>query len=187
MLEGTVRRDGNRVRVSAELIDGRNDKTIWADSYDRNLTDIFEIQSEIARIIAAKLAATLSPEEKRRIDAKLTGNVHAYDLYLRAKEILAEVETNGFPFGGSRDSELIEAGDLLDQAVRLDPKFTLAYCLAAKRLRPGFGSPQTKLPLDVPEQKRQLRRHCSCNPSLRRSIWHARALFLASIATLKAL
>ena len=132
VLEGTVRRDGNRVRVSTELIDGRNDRTIWADSYDRNLSDIFEIQSEVARIIAAKLAATLSPEEKRRIDAKLTGNVHAYDLYLRAKEILAEVETNGFAFGGSRDSELIEAGALLDQAVRLDPKFTLAYCLAAK-------------------------------------------------------
>ncbi|MBV9873698.1 MAG: protein kinase [Verrucomicrobia bacterium] len=132
VLEGTVRRDGNRVRVSTELIDGRNDRTVWADSYDRNLSDIFEIQSEIARIIAAKLAATLSPGERQQIDRKPTEDVRAYDLYLRAKEILSAVEANGFIFGGNKDSDLIEATDLLEQAVRVDPKFTLAYCLAAK-------------------------------------------------------
>jgi serine/threonine protein kinase len=132
VLEGTVRRDGNRVRVSTELIDGRNDRTVWADSYDRNLSDIFEIQSEVARIIAAKLAATLSPGERQQIDRKPTEDLRAYDLYLRAREILSGVEANGFIFGGNRDSDLIEATDLLDQAVRLDPKFTLAYCLAAK-------------------------------------------------------
>jgi len=132
VLEGTVRRDGNRVRVSTELIDGRNDRTVWADSYDRNLSDIFEIQSEVARIIAAKLAATLSPGEKHQIDRKPTEDVRAYDLYLQAKEILSGVEANGFIFGGNRDSDLIEATDLLDQAVRVDPGFTLAYCLAAK-------------------------------------------------------
>ena len=60
VLEGTVRRDGNHVRVSTELIDARNDNTIWADSYDRDLTDIFAIQSEVAQTIAAKLTATLS-------------------------------------------------------------------------------------------------------------------------------
>jgi TolB-like protein len=64
VLEGTVRRNGNQVRISTELIDAGNDKTIWADSYDRDLTDIFVIQSEIAQVIASKLTATLSPEEK---------------------------------------------------------------------------------------------------------------------------
>src|ERR1700745_1504547 len=70
VLEGTVRRNGNRVRVSAELIDARNDSTVWADSYDRDLTDIFAIQSEVAQTIAGKLAANLSPQEKTRIAAK---------------------------------------------------------------------------------------------------------------------
>src|SRR6201981_2422578 len=65
VLEGAVRREGNHVRVSTELIDARNDNTIWADSYDRDLTDIFAIQSEVAQTIATKLTATLSPEEKR--------------------------------------------------------------------------------------------------------------------------
>src|SRR5260221_5570447 len=72
VLEGTVRRDGNHVRVSTELVDARNDNTIWADSYDRDLTDIFAIQSEVAQTIATKLAATLSPEEKRYIEKKPT-------------------------------------------------------------------------------------------------------------------
>jgi adenylate cyclase len=65
VLEGAVRRDGNHVRVSTELVDARNDNTIWADSYDRDLTDIFAIQSEVAQVIANKLTATLSPEEKK--------------------------------------------------------------------------------------------------------------------------
>jgi serine/threonine protein kinase len=88
VLEGTVRRDGNHVRVSTELVDARNDNTIWADSYDRDLTDIFTIQSEVAQTIASKLTATLSPEEKKNIEAKPTDNLEAYDLYLQAKELM---------------------------------------------------------------------------------------------------
>jgi TolB-like protein len=91
VLEGTVRRDANRVRVSTELIDARRDKTIWADSFDRDLTDIFAIQGEVAQTIAAKLAATLSPEEKRNIERKPTENLEAYDLYLRANELILNV------------------------------------------------------------------------------------------------
>jgi len=75
VLEGTVRRNGNRVRVSIELVDARNDNTIWADSYDRDLTDIFAIQSEVAQTVATKLTATLSPEEKRNIEKKPTENL----------------------------------------------------------------------------------------------------------------
>jgi serine/threonine protein kinase len=88
VLEGTVRREGNHVRVSTELVDARNDNTIWADSYDRDLTSIFSIQSEIAQKVASTLSAQLSPEERKGIDDKPTNNLEAYDLYLQAKQLL---------------------------------------------------------------------------------------------------
>jgi serine/threonine protein kinase/Tfp pilus assembly protein PilF len=126
VLEGTVRRHGNRVRVSTELIDARNDHTIWADSYDRDLTDIFAIQSEVAQTIADKLTATLSPEERKRIEAKPTDNLEGYDLYLRANELIMNAGASlGF---GNIERPLREAIDFLERAVQLDPKFTLAYC-----------------------------------------------------------
>jgi TolB-like protein len=89
VLEGTVRRDGNHVHVSTELVDARNDNTIWADSYDRDLTNIFSIQSEIAQTVASRLSAQLSPEERKDIQEKPTNNLEAYDLYLQAKELIA--------------------------------------------------------------------------------------------------
>ena len=83
VLEGTVRRDGNHVRVSTELVDARSDNTIWADSYDRDLTDIFVIQSEIAQKVASRLSAQLSPEERKDIDEKPTSSLEAYDFIFR--------------------------------------------------------------------------------------------------------
>jgi TolB-like protein/Flp pilus assembly protein TadD len=130
VLEGTVRRNGNRVRVSIELIDARHDKTTWADSFDRDLTDIFAIQSEVAQTIATKLAATLSPEEKQNIEKKLTENLEAYDLYLRAKGLIASTQGTGML--GYVAEPMRDAIPLVEQAERLDPKFTLAYCLSAK-------------------------------------------------------
>jgi serine/threonine protein kinase/tetratricopeptide (TPR) repeat protein len=129
VLEGTVRREGNHVRVSTELVDASDDKTIWADSYDRDLTDIFAIQSEVAQAIANKLTATISPEEKKWIEAKPTDNLEAYDLYLRANELIQSVRTYGSI--GNVAKPYRDAIALLEQAVRLDPKFTLAYCAAA--------------------------------------------------------
>jgi TolB-like protein/Tfp pilus assembly protein PilF len=130
VLEGTVRRDGKRVRVSAQLVDARNDNTVWADSYDRDLTDIFAIQSEVAQTIAGKLTATLSADEKKRIEAKPTDNLEAYDLYLQAKEIMVRARvTTSF---GNVEKPLLDAIDLLDKAAQLDPKFTLAYCLSTE-------------------------------------------------------
>ena len=125
VLEGTVRREGNWVRVSTELIDARNDQTIWADSYDRDLSDIFAIQSDVAQTIAAKLAATLSPAEKRTVEKKPTDNLEAYDLYLRAKESM--------DFSGPLAARegLLRAVGMLEQAVRLDPNFVMAYCASA--------------------------------------------------------
>lgn len=130
VLEGTVRRDGNRIRVSTELIDASNDKTIWADSYDRDLTDIFAIQSEIAQTIAGKLTATLSPDEKKRIEAKPTDNLEAYDLFLRALELIINSRLST-AVGAGLEGPMRDAVSFLEQAVRLDPKFTLAYCAAA--------------------------------------------------------
>jgi tetratricopeptide (TPR) repeat protein len=127
VLEGTVRRDGKHVRVSTELVDARNDNTIWADSYDRNLTDIFAIQSEVAQTIASKLTATLSPEEKKWIEAKPTENLEAYDLYLRANELIS----NSTGEASNSKDELLEAVVFLEKAVRSDPNFVLAYCASA--------------------------------------------------------
>jgi tetratricopeptide (TPR) repeat protein len=112
--------------VSAQLVDARNDKMIWADSFDRDLTDIFAIQGEVAQTIATKLAATLSPEEKKSIEARLTDNLEAYDLYLRAKKSIDSATP--FLFIGNFEMTLHEAIDLLHRAVQLDPRFTRAYC-----------------------------------------------------------
>jgi serine/threonine protein kinase/Flp pilus assembly protein TadD len=133
VLEGTVRRDGNHVRVSTELIDARKDNTIWADSYDRDLSDIFAIQSEISHTIADKLTAALSVEERRRIDNRPTSDLAAYDLYLKAKEFIdvSYIFKNPLPTGNSQE-RLLDVLSLLEHAVELDPKFALAYCTAAK-------------------------------------------------------
>ncbi|MBV8277916.1 MAG: hypothetical protein JO170_22005 [Verrucomicrobia bacterium] len=124
VLEGTVRRDGNHVRVSTELVDARNDNMIWADSYDRDLTDIFAIQSEIAEAVASKLSARLSPEEQKDIGERPTTNLEAYELYLQAKEL---VRSEGY-----KADNLGKAIKLLEEATRKDPKFTLAYCVLAR-------------------------------------------------------
>ena len=130
VLEGAVQRAGNRIRVSTELIDARSDNTVWADSYDRDLTDIFTIQSEVAQIIANKLMATLSTEEKKSIDAKPTSNLEAYDLYLRARQLFLNARISFTD--ATVETPLADAICLLEQAVRLDPKFTLAYCQAVE-------------------------------------------------------
>jgi serine/threonine protein kinase/Tfp pilus assembly protein PilF len=122
IVEGTVRRGRNRVRITTRLVDGQTDETLWSEAYDRDLTDIFEIQSEVAASVATSLAATLSPEERKTIQTKLTESLEAYDLYLQAKKLMEFSETD----------PLMEAINLLEKALRLDPKFASAYCLSAK-------------------------------------------------------
>jgi serine/threonine protein kinase/Flp pilus assembly protein TadD len=129
VLEGTVRRAGNRVRVSTELVDARTDNTIWADSYERELTDVFAIQSDIAQVVASKLSARLSPSERKTIAAAPTSDAEAYDLYLRAKQLVANAEL--FSIGDEREN-LLNAVTLLEEAARKDPRFVLAYCLVAR-------------------------------------------------------
>src|SRR5947208_15456431 len=88
VLEGSVQRSGNRVRVNAQLVDARTDRHLWAQTYDRDLADVFAIQSEIAKKIAEQLQAKLSPREENAIELHPTSDISAFDLYARAKNIL---------------------------------------------------------------------------------------------------
>jgi TolB-like protein/Tfp pilus assembly protein PilF len=127
VVEGSVQRAGNRVNVSAQLIDTRTDRHMWLESYDRALEDIFAIQSEIAQAIANQLQAKLSPREKAAIEERPTSDLAAYDLYLRAKELIYDGRINL-----SRQREdFFEAVRLLDQAITRDPGFLLAHCQLA--------------------------------------------------------
>ncbi len=116
VVEGSVQRSGNRVRVNAQLIDVRTDRHLWGQTYDRELADVFAIQSEIAKTIADQLQAKLSPSEKNAIERPPTSDISAFDLYARAKS-------------GKADD--FEAVDLLTEAVARDPSFFDAYCQLA--------------------------------------------------------
>jgi len=125
VLEGSVQRAANRVRVNAQLIDARNDTHVWAEIYDRELADVFAIQSEIAQAIANQLRAKLSPREEAVMHEKPTNDMAAYDLYLRAREIWRNTSTSAASGGTEKMQEAIR---LLDDAVRRDPKFVPALC-----------------------------------------------------------
>src|SRR5216117_2380731 len=124
VLEGSVQRVGNRVRVNAQLIDARTDAHLWAQTYDRDLADVFAIQSEIAKTIADQLQAKLSPREENAIERHPTSDISAFDLYTRAKNILLRT-------GSISKADTLQAVDLLNQAVSRDPSFFRAYCQLA--------------------------------------------------------
>jgi TolB-like protein len=126
VLEGSVQRIANKVRVNAQLIDARNDAHLWAQTYTRDLADVFGIQSEIAEAIAQQLQAHLSADEKARIAQPSTTDPVAYDLYLRARQL--DDLSNDPDAKGS----LLQGISLLEEAVRRDPKFLRAYCLMAE-------------------------------------------------------
>ena len=122
LLEGSVQRAANRVRVNAQLIDARTDAHSWAQTYDRDLADVFTIQSEIAKAIADQLQARLSPNEKAAIEKPPTADLAAFDLYTRAKTLL--LTTSLIPTG---EQNLRQAVELLNRAVTRDPAFFEAY------------------------------------------------------------
>ena len=122
VLEGTVQRAGGRVRVSAQLIDARTDSHLWAERYDRDVADVFGIESELAGKIVAQLQAKISPSEKAAIEQKPTTDLVAHDLYIQAKTLIA---TSAFSTP-ARES-LTEAVSLLNQTIEHDPAFALAY------------------------------------------------------------
>jgi serine/threonine protein kinase/Tfp pilus assembly protein PilF len=127
VLEGSVQRAGSRVRVSAQLIDARSDKQLWAERYDRDLSDVFAIETDLAQHIVSQLRAKLSSQEQVAIKEKPTGDLAAYDRYVRAKALI------GTSVFSTREREnLLEAARLLDDAVARDPAFLLAYCELAR-------------------------------------------------------
>jgi TolB-like protein/Flp pilus assembly protein TadD len=119
VLEGSVQKAGDRVHINVQLIQADNDAHLWAQSYDRQLTDIFSVEAEVAKSIADSLQATLSPKEKARVETKPTTNADAYVLYLRGRDYQ------------TRPDNLLQdfrsAINLYDQAIKLDPKFALAH------------------------------------------------------------
>ena len=127
VLEGTVQRAPSRVRVNTKLIDARTDTQVWAESYDRDVADLFVIQSDLAQAIVNQLQARLSPQQKAEIEETPTRDLAAFDLYLEAKRIVdtyLEAEDVG--------SSLLKAVRLLDEATERDPNFILAYCYTAR-------------------------------------------------------
>ena len=126
VLEGSVQRVANKVRVNAQLVDTRDDAHLWAQTYTRDLADVFTIQSEIAEAIAQQLQVHLSADEKARIAKPSTTDPVAYDLYLRALQL--DDLTND----PDAKVHLFQAISQLEEAVRRDPEFLRAYCLMCK-------------------------------------------------------
>src|SRR5437667_4800063 len=117
LLEGSVRKAGNKVRITTQLIDAKNDKHLWAQSYDRDLTDIFAIQGDIAEQVAGALKVKLLSKEKEALEQKPTGSPESYSLYLKGRY-----------FWNERTRESVKkASRYFEEAVRLDPNFALAY------------------------------------------------------------
>jgi serine/threonine protein kinase/tetratricopeptide (TPR) repeat protein len=123
VLEGSVRRTGTHLRLNAQLIDTQTDTHVWVEQYDRDLNDLFAIQSEIAQKVAGQLHAKITPAEKLAIESKPTGDLVAFDLYSRANDTLLGKN--------SRTADFVQAIDLLNRAVARDPSFLEVYCQLA--------------------------------------------------------
>jgi serine/threonine protein kinase/Flp pilus assembly protein TadD len=124
VVEGSVRRSGNHIRVSVQLIDAQTDRHIWVQNFDRTLADSLTLQSELATEIAAGVGATLSLQERARVEAKPTNNPVAYDAYLRGRAF-----AGGSPFDKSNVERTIQA---YQEAVKLDPNFALAWAYLSR-------------------------------------------------------
>jgi serine/threonine protein kinase/Tfp pilus assembly protein PilF len=127
VLEGTVRRSGGKVHVNAQLVDAHTDTGIWAEEYDRDLNDVFAIETEVAQSIANRLRAKVSAGEKAAIEQRPTKDLVAYDRYVRATNLI-----DGIYFTSNCEKDLLQAVELLDQAITRDPAFLLAHCRLAE-------------------------------------------------------
>jgi TolB-like protein len=129
VLEGTVRRSGGKVHVNAQLVDARTDTGVWAEQYDRDLSDVFAIETEVAQSIVSRLKAKISASEKLTIAERPTKDLAAYDLYIRAAALIDKAT---YEEGEEQTKDDFQAVDLLNQAVTRDPSFLLAYCRLAE-------------------------------------------------------
>jgi TolB-like protein/Flp pilus assembly protein TadD len=123
ILEGSVQKSGDRVRINVQLINARTDTHLWAETYDRTLTDVFAVESEVSQRVADSLRATLTGVEKATLASKPTGNAAAYDAYLRGLAVVASNRESVEAYTG--------AAEYFDTAVRLDPKFAQAWARAS--------------------------------------------------------
>src|SRR5437867_5347036 len=129
VLEGTVRRYGGKVHVNAQLVDTRTDAGIWAEEYDRDLNDVFAIETEVAQSIANRLRAKVSAREKVAMEERPTKDLVAYDLYVHAASLIDEAS---YAPEQERWKDYFQAVELLNQAIARDPAFLLAYCRLAE-------------------------------------------------------
>jgi len=147
ILEGSVQKSGDAVRVNVQLIKGANDSHLWADTFDRKLTDIFSVESEVAKAIADQLRAHLTGQEEQVLAAKPTENVEAYDAYLRG--LAYSLKT------ANTTANAVGAQKYLREAVRLDPKFALTWALLSIVNARGYISQSLQPTLALREEARQ--------------------------------
>src|SRR5436190_16937638 len=126
IMEGSVQRARDRLRINAELIDARTDAHVWAETYDRSAADLFAIQSELAQSIVAQLKAKLSPQQKAEIEERPTQDLVAFELYVQAKTII-----DSYINATDVRAALLQALKSLDEAIKRDPNFVSAYCYVA--------------------------------------------------------
>src|SRR5438445_13101552 len=127
IVEGSVQRARNRLRINATLIDARTDAHIWAETYDRTAADLFAIQSDLAQSIVTQLKAKLSPQQKAEIEERPTQDLVAFELYLQAKAIV-----DSYLIAEDVRAALLKALKSLDEAIKRDPNFVSAYCYVAR-------------------------------------------------------
>ena len=127
IVEGSVQRSGDRLRINATLINARTDAHIWAETYDRTAADLFAIQSDLAQSIVTQLKAKLSPKQKAEIEERPTQDLVAFELYLQAKAII-----DSYINATDVQAALLQALKSLDEAIKRDPNFVSAYCYAAR-------------------------------------------------------
>ena len=131
VLEGTVRRSGGKVHVNAQLVDTRTDAGVWAEEYDRDLNDVFAIETEVAQSIANRLRAKVSAREKLAMQERPTSDLVAYDLYVQATSLIDKAAHESAS-GKEQGKHYFQAIELLNQAIARDSAFLLAYCRLAE-------------------------------------------------------
>ena len=148
IVEGSVQKSGDSVRVNVQLIKAANDSHLWADTFDRKLTDIFSVESEVAKAIAEQLRAKLTGQEEQVIAAKPTDNAEAYDAYLRGLAYTLKTSAN-------TPVNTLGAQKYLREAVRLDPKFALAWALLSNTESRGYVTLNLQPTVALREEARQ--------------------------------
>ena len=147
ILEGSVQKSGDAVRVNVQLIRAATDSHLWADTFDRKLTDIFSVESEIAKAVADQLKASLTGREEQAVNAKPTDNPDAYDAYLRGLAYILKTQIT--------TARALGARKYLTEAVRLDPKFALAWALLSFNNARGYITAMLQPTLALREETRQ--------------------------------